>query len=375
MKEEDQGPKTDDPRPPEPADGIGNGSPQQQVEDQALPGITPGSGATGMPWPPSPSGTGWPSPPVTGWPSGPTRRSFYREHPILVIFLFLLFGVAFMTIIWSYFASKEKSGSSISAVSFGKKVGVVKVEGLILDAKKIVDQIHRYRDDRGVTAVVVRVDSPGGTVGASQERYEEVKKLSEEKPVVVSMGTVAASGGYYVSCPASLIFANPGTITGSIGVVMEVTNLEGLFDWMKVKNQVIKSGEYKDTGSPYREMTKKEREYLQEFVTNVHLQFEKAVAEGRDLSMEEVHEISDGRIYSGAQARELGLVDEIGNLWDAIDEAALRGGIKGKPKVLWPPRQRPGFLLDFLDNILPGLAEASGVIPSPVRVMYIMDIH
>jgi protease-4 len=262
-----------------------------------------------------------------------------------------------------------------SMTGFGKKIGVIKVEGLIMESRPVIEQIHRFRDDDSVTAVVLRVDSPGGTVGASQEIHSEVAKLAAAKPVVVSMGSVAASGGYYVSCPATVIFANPGTITGSIGVVMEVTNLEGLFAWMKVKNYVIKSGEFKDVGSPYREMTDEERKYLQDFVNSLHGQFEAAVSAGRNLSSDEVHEIADGRIYNGNQARDLGLIDEIGNLWDAIDDAAKRGGIEGEPRIIWPPRPRPPLFEEFFGRMFPGLAEASSLAPSPVRAMYLMNVN
>lgn len=374
MNEEDQGPRADQINP-ENQTGTAGDDAHRHVAGQATPGLPPEGAAGGVGgWPPGPPGTGWP--PADGtWPVRPQRRGFFREHPVLAIFLFLLLGLAFITIFWTYMAGRGNSGSAISKFSFGKKVGVVKIEGVIMEPGKVVKQIHRYRDDNGVSAVVIRVDSPGGTVGAAQEIYTEVKKLAKKKPVVVSMGTVAASGGYYVAAPAAVIFANPGTITGSIGVVMETTNFEGLLDWMRIKNRVIKSGKLKDVGSPYREMTEEEHEFLQKFVDSIHLQFEEVVAEGRGMSMEEVHKLADGRIYTGIQAKELGLVDELGNLWDAIDEAARRGGIKGTPKVIWPPRPRSNFFLDFMDTLMPGFSRTSAMIPSPVRVMYIMDIH
>lgn len=305
----------------------------------------------------------------------PPRHGFLREHPLIVILLIFLFGAAILAIVAAAVGRQLSSdGDGISSMGFGKKVGVVKIEGIIMDPKAAVDQIHRYRKDDSVTAVVLRVESPGGTVGAAQEIYAEVKKLAQKKPVVVSMGSVAASGGYYVSCPAKVIFANPGTITGSIGVVMEMTNLEGLFEWMKIKNETIKSGAMKDVGSPYRPMTNAERDYLQKFVDDVHLQFEEVVAKGRDLAPEDVHKLADGRVYTGAQAKQLRLVDELGDLWDAIDRAAKLGGIKGEPKVLWPPPRGPGFLGAFFGEIFPGWNQSKSALESPVRLMYIVNV-
>jgi len=293
-----------------------------------------------------------------------------------MLLLLLLVGGAIVTIIAAAIGSRMQGSSAISDMGFGKKVGVVKVEGIIVDSKQTIDQIGRYLDDASIAAVVLRVDSPGGVVGAAQEIHDEVKRLAAQKPVVVSMGSVAASGGYYIACPARKIFANEGTITGSIGVVMEITNLEGLFQWMKVKNIVIKSGEFKDAGSPYRDMTPKERQYLQGIVDNLHAQFENAVAKGRNLSPEKVHELADGRIYTGTQAKDLGLVDEIGSMNDAINEAGEQGGIKGKPRVVWPPRRPSGLLGQLLDSLLPpDLRGARSLLPSPVRVMYIIDIN
>jgi protease-4 len=267
-----------------------------------------------------------------------------------------------------------KSGSVPGrAFSFEKKIGVVEIEGLIADSTEVVKRIHKLRDDEAIKAVVVRIDSPGGVVGPSQEIYAELKKLGEQKPVIVSMGAVAASGGYYVACPAKAIYANPGTITGSIGVVMELANLEGLFEWMKVKNVTIKSGKFKDIGSSLREMTAEEREILQAFVDDVHHQFETAVAEGRRLDPEVVHGIANGTIYTGAQAKELGLVDELGTLWDAIDRAAEEAGIEGEPKVAWPPEKKPK-IFDLMNGWFRGMAAAPQGLAAPVKVMYMIQV-
>jgi len=356
----------------EPGSGRENGEdqPGQSGKGQDIPGLTPESpgfqpaGRPGGAAPPFQWGQGYP-----GWQ--PPQKGLLGRHPLLVILLVLLVAAAALTI-FSMALGKRSEG--MSAMSFGKKVGVVKIEGLILDSKETVDRLHKFRDNDSIKAVVLRVESPGGVVGASQEIFEEVKKTADKKPVVVSMGSVAASGGYYVSAPATYIFANPGTITGSIGVVMEITNIEGLLDWMKIESYAIKSGKFKDAGSPYREMTEEERKYLQGFVDGLHLQFEDAIVEGRGLERSKVEEIADGRILSGRQARELGLVDEVGNLWDAIDEAAERGGIEGKPSVVWPPKPRSNPLEMFFSSVVPGWKETEKAV-SPVRVMYVMDLR
>jgi protease-4 len=184
-------------------------------------------------------------------------------------------------------------------------------------------------------------------VGASQEIYQEVVKARGVKPVVASFGGVAASGGYYVACGADKIVANPGTITGSIGVVMQFANLEELMKKIGYKGYVIKSGPHKDIGSPFREMKPEEKELLQEVIDTVHRQFVRAVAEGRKIPIEQIMPIADGRIFTGEQAQTMGLVDELGNLEDTIELAAQMAGIKGKPSVIYPRRRKPS-LFDYL---------------------------
>jgi protease-4 len=241
--------------------------------------------------------------------------------------------------------------------AIGDRVGVVEVNGVISDSKEVIGAIKSFVDDGGVKAIVLRIDSPGGGVGASQEIYREVVKAKGVKPVVASFGGVAASGGYYVACGADKIMANPGTITGSIGVVMQFANLEELFKKIGYKGYVIKSGAYKDAGSPFREMTPEEEELLQEVIDTVHQQFIRAVAEGRKLPMEKVAAIADGRIFSGEQARDLGLVDELGNLEDTIDMAARMAGIKGRPVIVYPRRRKPTLFEYLTEGIAQRLKE------------------
>lgn len=229
----------------------------------------------------------------------------------------------------------------------GSGVGLVEVRGLIVDSQEIVKQLDALLKDDNVKAVVLRIESPGGVVGPSQEIYAEVKKLSARKKVVVSMGSVAASGGYYIAVAANRIFANPGTITGSIGVLMRFSNLEGLMGKIGMKSFTLKTGKFKDVGSPARPMTAQEKAMLQGVIENTHAQFVRAVAEGRKLPEADVRSIADGRIFTGEQALALKLVDRIGTLQDAIDEAGNLGGIKGEPEIIRPPKKKK-LLLDLL---------------------------
>jgi protease-4 len=253
---------------------------------------------------------------------------------------FILMLVGCLVIATQFFGSDAK-------LVKGSGIGVVEVKGIILDSQDTVKQLHDFGRDDDVKAVVLRVDSPGGVVGPSQEIYQEVKKLSKKKKVVVSMGSLAASGGYYISAPASVIYANPGTITGSIGVLMKFSNVEGLMDKIGMKAFTLKTGKYKDSGSPVRPMTDEEKALLQGVIDSTHGQFVKAVAEGRNLPVDQVKAIADGRIFSGEQALAVKLVDRLGSLQDAIEEAGRLAGIKGEPEVIHPPKKKK-LLLDML---------------------------
>ena len=226
-----------------------------------------------------------------------------------------------------------------SRLPFGDKIAVVEIHGVITQSFPVIDEIHHHLADDAVKAIILRIDSPGGGVGPSQEIYREVLKAKQKKKMVTSMGAVAASGGYYVACASDLIVANPGTITGSIGVIMQFSNFEELLKKIGVKGVILKSGEHKDIGSPFREMTAEEKKIMQETLDNVHQQFIRAVADGRNLDPAKVLPIADGRIMTGEQAKQLGLVDKMGNLDDAIEEAAKLVGIEGKPHVLYPKKK------------------------------------
>ncbi len=231
----------------------------------------------------------------------------------------------------------------VQSAPIGDKVAVIDIMGVISRTDPVIDQIHQYRDDQTVKAIVLRINTPGGSVAPVQEIYSELNKL--EKPIVASMGSTAASGGYYIAAIADEIFANPGTLTGSIGVIMQFTKLKGLYEKIGLEQQVVKSGKFKDTGSSIRDMTDEERALLQTTLDDVHSQFIDAVFEGRQahLTREDVVALADGRVFSGQQAFEHKLVDKLGNLPDAIDRAGELGGISGEPKVLRTKR-KPSML-------------------------------
>ena len=246
-------------------------------------------------------------------------------------------------------------------ISFAGKVAVVRIDGPIIESKSVVDEIDGYLKDNSIKALVLRVNSPGGGVVPSQEIYDEVKRLTAKKKVVVSMGSLAASGGYYISAPANKIIANPGTITGSIGVIMEVPNVKGLMDKIGVTTEVIKSGKHKDLASPFRGIGKEEREILQGVMDDVHAQFIAAVSEGRKMPIDKVREIADGRIFSGRQAIKAGLVDELGDLDYSIKAAARMVGIKGEPEVI--TKKEKNRFLDLLSGRIE--ESVSRILPSP----------
>lgn len=228
----------------------------------------------------------------------------------------------------------------------GEKIALVRVEGPILEAKDTVDTLKEYANDSSVKAIVLRVNSPGGGVVPSQEIYSEVKRAAAAKKVVVSMGSVAASGGYYIAAPASRIIANPGTLTGSIGVIMEVPNLQELMKKIGVTTEVIKSGAHKDIASIFRGVGPEERAILQGVMDDVHEQFISAVADGRKLPLDDVRKIADGRVFSGRQALAVKLVDELGDLDAAVKIAAKLAGIEGEPQVVSKKEKSP--LMDLL---------------------------
>jgi protease IV len=255
---------------------------------------------------------------------------------VLSLFLIVFIGlmVWLMTPDWELFTSPNR-------------IGVIEVRGLIDNTQESLKAIKDFRKDPNVKAILVRIDSPGGGIGASQELYREIRRTIEEKPVVASLGGIAASGGYYVASAATRVIANPGTITGSIGVISYFPNLRDLLEKIGFSAIVIKSGRFKDIGNPDREMTQEEKDLLQATMDQAHRQFISDVARGRKMAEEDVREVADGRILMGETAQQLGLVDELGNFEDAVRAAKMLGKIEGEPDLIYAKKKKRS-LLDFL---------------------------
>jgi len=270
---------------------------------------------------------------------------FSKRHPYL---FFLLINTAmvcgtliFLSLMFTL---------SVSTPEFGEKVGIIEIDGVISDALPVIKDLQYFRKNEMVKAIIIRINSPGGGVAPSQEIYREILKTKSVKEVIVSMGTVAASGGYYIASAANGIVASSGTITGSIGVIMGFTNLEDLFQKIGLKTTVVKSGKLKDIGSPTRPMTPEEEVFLNNFVSEIHEQFISDVAKGRNLPIEDIRTIADGRILTGDQAQKHKLIDRIGNFKDAIEWAGRLGGIEGEISTTRPPKDPLNFFEELIQN-------------------------
>ena len=292
-------------------------------------------------------------------PAQPVRRAFGFIGGFLALFFVLAFVMAALR------AGKGSTGF----LPGGSVVAVVPLEGEIERSDDFVEALADLQDDQRYAAVVVRINSPGGAVAPSQEMYAAFHRRSAKKPVVAPLGSVAASGGYYVAGAADTIVASPGPLTGSIGVIMSLTNVRGLMDKLGVEATIVTAGKWKDTGSPFRAVTPEERAMLQKMADQVHTQFIDAVAAGRKLDPAKAREIGNGRVYTGEEAKQIGLVDELGGLEDAVRIAGARGGISGTPQIerISPSRRpwwwralfseqaaspiRPGSVLALLDSL------------------------
>lgn len=278
--------------------------------------------------------------------------------------------VLFLATIWVLMATVSEDGLPTS----GAKVAVVEIEGIILDGSATVRELREHADNASIKAIVLRVNSPGGVVAPTQEIFAAIQRVRKGgKPVVASFGAVAASGGYYVAAGADRIYANPGSLTGSIGVVMQMANIEGLLKKVGVEYVVVKAGSYKDVGNFARTMSPEERKMLQALLDDVYAQFVDAVAEGRGLDRKEVLAFADGRIYSGQQALALKMVDELGGFDDAVEAAGKLANITGRPKLVYP-RKKFSFK-DLLESRL-GLPAPGQLLPalSGIRTpLYLMQ--
>ncbi len=276
-----------------------------------------------------------------------------KKSPILLATLTIA-GIFLVFLLVAVLLGRSGSGSAL--VSVGEKIGVIEVYGPIMSSDDLIEDIIDFRDNDSVKAVILRIDSPGGAVGPSQEIYSEVLKLQKKKPVIVSMGSVTASGGYYIAAPAKRLFANPGTITGSIGVIMSFPNYEGLMEKVGVSSVVVKSGRFKDIGSATRPFSKDERKLMQSLIDDVHSQFVEAVSLGREMPAEKVMKIADGRIFSGRQALAVGLVDELGGFRAAVGYTAELVGLGDDPDLLYPEVEQPGLVERILNSTLGSIA-------------------
>ncbi|MGW8287861.1 MAG: signal peptide peptidase SppA [Desulfobulbales bacterium] len=285
--------------------------------------------------------------------------SFRQKHPI-ILGLFILTGIFFLFLAGISLLISSVISQSDTADIFSKKegVGIIELKGLIVSSEPILKYLTEFRNNPDVKSIVLRIDSPGGAVGAAQEIYQEIERTNQVKPVIASMGSMGASGGYYAALGADTIMANPGTMTGSIGVIVKFPNLEGLFEKIGYKNQVIKSGPLKDIGASDRPITEEERKLMQDLIDNVYNQFVRDVAAARSLPEETVFKLADGRVYTGEQALELGLIDKLGNFTDAITTAAELGGLDTEePQLIYPKSERKFSLFNLLTNAEQSLVE------------------
>ncbi len=290
-----------------------------------------------------------------------------NRHPVIFGFFLLAVIGLFVFVLLGLFVP---FGGEVQGFSFEDKVGVVRIEGVLSDAEETIRQLDTFEKDDDIKAVVLRIDSPGGAVVPSQEIYDKVLTVKKHKKVVVSMGSVAASGGYYIACAADRIIANAGTITGSIGVIVQFSQIEELLDKLGLKATVIKAGRYKDVGSPVREMTPADKALIQGVVDDIHNQFIETVVLNRDIAREEIERIADARIFTGRQALDAGLVDALGNLDVAIVAAAGLAGIQGEPAVVYPEKKRKSLLRYILSETITFLSEEIRGIDSGMSYRY-----
>jgi protease-4 len=295
----------------------------------------------------------------------------HRRLTILAAAVLVYLGVAGLFVISVGGLSRGEGGPAL----FGPRVAIVELEGVILEVDDIVRELKAYRDNPTVKAVVLRINSPGGVVAPTQELHDAVIRLRQAgKPVVASLGSVAASGGYYVAVACDQIYANPGTLTGSIGVIMQLANLEQLLKKVGVDYVVVKAGQFKDVGNVARAMTPDERRVMQALLDDVHGQFISAVADGRKLPREDVVRFADGRVFSGVQAKGLHMVDALGGLEDAVLAAAKLAGIPTPPSVIQPRRRFS--IIDLLRNQFGGTAVGAllrPTLPAFKTPLYLMD--
>lgn len=330
--------------------------------------LPPASAPEGPRWgaPPAPppswaQGPGWSAPPPPAMPPPPPPG---RDRLALGVVAFVFGGLFLVFFGFLVLAYKAIGGEGPRVSGGGPRIGVVELKGVIgsgpagVDAGTAMKQLRRFGADDGLKAVVIRIDSPGGAVGASQEIHDEVKRLAKKKTVVCSMGDLAASGGFYIAVACPKIVANPGTLTGSIGVISQFLNLKGLAQRFDVRMETVKSGTLKDAGNPFRDMTPADRAYWQALVDRTYRQFLGAVAQGRGLDVEKVRPVADGRVLTGEEAKERGLVDQLGNFYDAVELARTEAKLSGEPVLVYPPDDKARFLEQLMGGAAGAVADA-----------------
>ncbi|HMK35965.1 MAG TPA: signal peptide peptidase SppA [Desulfomonilaceae bacterium] len=284
---------------------------------------------------------------------------------LFMIFLVVCFVVVVVLI--SMISEMDKEASSWSEVlDFGNKIGVINLEGTITSSDDVLKQMRKFRKKSSIKAIVIRINSPGGTVAPAQEIYREITRIKKKKPVVVSMETVAASAAYYIASSADSIVCSQGTITGSIGVIMMLPDIHKVIEKIGVGVNIIKAGKYKDIGTGVRPLTDEERNILETFAAEIHEQFISDVAEGRKGKIEKdnLRTIADGRFFSGEKAKEMGLVDSIGNFYDAVKIAGKLGRIKGEPELVYPKKK-----WDYLDMFMESAVGVVNRVADRVRIV------
>ena len=289
-----------------------------------------------------------------------------RAGLAILLILFLVVGFVIVLVAISLVSDTDRETSTWSQIfESGNKIGVINLEGTIMSSDEILKQLRKYQKKSSIKAILIRVNSPGGTVAPAQEMYREIGKIKKKKPVVVSMQTVAASAAYYVSSNANRIVCSQGTITGSIGVIMMLPEIHKVIEKIGVNVNIIKAGKYKDLGTGVRPLSDDERNILESFAAEIHEQFISDVAEGRKGKIDEdkLREIADGRFFTGEKAKEMGLVDTIGNFYDAVKIAADLGGIKTEPELVYPKKKWEGYL----DILTESAAGAIGRIAEQAR--------
>ncbi|HTP50666.1 MAG TPA: signal peptide peptidase SppA [Anaeromyxobacteraceae bacterium] len=339
--------------------------PSEPLPTTAVPPPAPSAAPAQPQWgaPPPPSwGPAYSSPAAPLPPQPPPRRD--RAALAVVLFVFGGLFLVFFAFLWLAYSAVKGEAPRLAS---GPRIGVVDIKGPIgmggrgsVEAEPLLKLLKRYGEDSDMKAVVVRIDSPGGAVGTSQEILDGIQRLAEDKVVVCAMGNLAASGGLLVAMGCDRIVAEPGTLTGSIGVISAFPNVKGLLEHFNVRVNTVTAGKLKDAGSPFRDFTPEDRAYWQDLADRIHRQFIQAVADGRNLSLDQVQKFADGRVVTGEQAKEMGLVDELGGFQDAVDLAKDMAEIKGEPRLVYPPDDRARFLEELMGGVAQKVAESFG---------------